>query len=160
MGVDEHSATPEDLAPLELRQLRELDVARAAGEDRASYISAASAVVRRGDFTYVVGDDELDLGVFAVSASEPGEMRRALEGKTPGDADERKREKADLEALSALPPSTVPRTAACSGWGRAPNEAETAGSGGSSPPMAPSTATRARSTWRRSTRCCEARSRS
>ncbi|MGI9020750.1 MAG: DUF6929 family protein [Solirubrobacterales bacterium] len=67
------------------------------GEDRAAYISAASAVVRRGDFIYVIGDDELDLGVFTVSEGKPGEMRPALSAGSEGD-------KPDVEALTALPP--------------------------------------------------------
>jgi hypothetical protein len=88
---------PEDLPPLELRRLRDLDVDREDESDRARYISAASAVVRRGDFAYVIGDDEHDLGVFAISSPEPGEMRPAIGGDSDGD-------KPDFEALSALPP--------------------------------------------------------
>jgi hypothetical protein len=53
-------------------------------------------VVRRGDFVYVIGDDEYDLGVFTVSGGEPGDMRPVLEK----DDDD----KPDFEALTALPP--------------------------------------------------------
>ena len=70
--MDRREATPEDLPPLELRKLRDLDVARADDDERGPYIYAASAVVRRGDFTYVIGDDELDLAVFELSSGEPG----------------------------------------------------------------------------------------
>ena len=94
----------EDLPPLELRKLRELDVAREEGDDRAPFIASASAVVRRGDFTYVIGDDELDLAVFEISSGEPGRLRQVLEGEVAADPEERKREKADLEALTAMPP--------------------------------------------------------
>jgi len=93
---------PEDLPALELRRLRELNVVRADGEE--SQIAAASGVVRRGDFAYVIGDDELDLGVFSISSPEPGELRRVLSGDLPEDDAERKKEKADLEALAVLPP--------------------------------------------------------
>ena len=102
--MDRESAKPEELPPLELTELRRLDVERGDGDERAGFICSASAVVRRADYTYVVGDDELDLGVFRLSAPEPGRMRRALEGELPDDPDGRSREKPDLEALTALPP--------------------------------------------------------
>jgi hypothetical protein len=102
--MDRESAKPEELPPLELTKLRGLDVERPDGEGRAGYIASASAVVRRADYTYVVGDDELDIGVFRLSSSEPGRMVRALEGELSEDADERSREKPDLEALTTLPP--------------------------------------------------------
>ena len=102
--MDRREARPEDLPPLELRKLRDLDVVRADGDDRDPYIAAASAVVRRGDFTYVIGDDELDLAIFQISSGEPGRLCRVLEGEVAADPAERKREKADLEALTAMPP--------------------------------------------------------
>jgi hypothetical protein len=102
--MDRESAEPEDLPALELRKLRDLDVARPAGDERPPYICAASAVVRRGDFTYVIGDDELDLAVFELSSPDPGELRPALPGELPADAAERKDSKPDLEALTALAP--------------------------------------------------------
>lgn len=87
-----------------MRKLRDLDVARPAGDERAPYVSSASAVARRGDFIYVIGDDELDLAVFTISTPEPGELRRVLPGELSEDADERSRDKPDIEALTALPP--------------------------------------------------------
>ncbi|MCD6014613.1 MAG: hypothetical protein K0R88_697 [Solirubrobacterales bacterium] len=102
--MDRTEATPEDLPPLELRKLRDLDVARDDDDERDPYIYAASAVVRRGDFTYVIGDDELDLAIFRLSAGEPGELRQVLAGDLSDDEDERKRRKPDLEALTAMPP--------------------------------------------------------
>jgi hypothetical protein len=102
--MDRRQATPEDLPPLELRKLRDLDVRRDADDERGPYIYAASAVVRRGDFTYVIGDDELDLAVFELSSGEPGELRPVLPGELPAGGAERKRAKADLEALTAMPP--------------------------------------------------------
>jgi hypothetical protein len=59
-------------------------------------VSAASAVVRRGDFVYVIGDDEHDLAVFTISEGDPGVLRPVLEV----DDDD----KPDVEALTALPP--------------------------------------------------------
>ncbi len=102
--MDRKQAKPEDLPPLELRRLRDLDVCREDGDERPGFVASASAVVRRGDFTYVIGDDELDLAIFEVSSGEPGTMRQALAGEVPDDPDERRREKADLEALTAMPP--------------------------------------------------------
>ena len=102
--MEEQTARPEDLPALELRTLRDLEVSRPDGSDRAPYIESASAVVRRGDFAYVVGDDELDLAVFTISSTEPGELRPALPGELSDDAGERQGEKPDLEALSILPP--------------------------------------------------------
>jgi hypothetical protein len=102
--MDRESAKPEELPPLDLRKLRDLDVKREDGGSRGAYVSSASAVVRRADFTYVVGDDELDLAVFELSSSEPGQLRQVLRGELPDDPDGRSREKPDLEALTALPP--------------------------------------------------------
>jgi hypothetical protein len=102
--MDTRSSTPEEVPPLELRKLRDLDLERPSDPDRPPHLSAASGVVRRADFAYVIGDDELDLAVFRLSSAEPGELRRALPGELPDDPKERKREKPDLEALTALPP--------------------------------------------------------
>ena len=95
--MDRESAKPEELPPLELLKLRELDVERREGDSRDGWIRSASAVVRRADYTYVAGDDELDLAVFRLSSAEPGELHRALE-------DDGSDDKPDLEALTALPP--------------------------------------------------------
>ena len=100
----EERGETEDLPPLELRTLRELDLAEPTSEGRPAHMAGASGVVRRGDFAYVIADDELDLGVFEVSSSEPGETRRVLPGSLPDDDSERKGQKPDLEALTALPP--------------------------------------------------------
>jgi hypothetical protein len=102
--MDRQSASPESLPPLELAKLRDLTVRRDADDERPRFICSASAIVRRADFAYVVGDDELDLGVFELSSPEPGELRRALPGELPDDPGERSEAKPDLEALTALPP--------------------------------------------------------
>jgi hypothetical protein len=67
-------------------------------------VSAASGVVQRGDFVYVIGDDELDLAVFEVSSDAPGQTRRVLSGELPAEHAARKSSKPDLEALTVLPP--------------------------------------------------------
>ena len=104
--MDRRSATPEELPPLTLRVLRELDLEAPPAPGRAAHISAASGVARRGDFVYVIGDDELGLGVFRLSKEAPGALRRVLRGELSPDHDERKKQKPDLEALTLLPPFT------------------------------------------------------
>jgi hypothetical protein len=91
--MDRQQVTPEQLPPLELRPMRDLDLEKVSGGP--SHLSAASGVVRRGVFAYVIGDDLLDLGVFDLSGAGPGRLREVL---TAGDG------KPDLEALTALPP--------------------------------------------------------
>ena len=97
--MEVHKAAPENLPPLELRPLRDLEL------EKSSYgpahISAASGVVRRGVFAYVIGDDLLDLGLFDLSSEEPGRLRQVLE---PSGEEDGKETKPDLEALTALPP--------------------------------------------------------
>ena len=103
--MDRREATSEDLPPLQLRTLRELVLAEPSEEGRPPHVASASGVVRRGDFVYVIGDDELFLGVFRLSAAhEPGELRRALAGELPLEAKARGDAKPDLEVLTVLPP--------------------------------------------------------
>ena len=126
--MDRERATPEELPPLELTRLRDLDVRRPEDEDeRPPFIGSASAVVRRGDYAYVIGDDELDLGVFRLSSDEPGELRTALPGELPDDPDERSNEKPDLEALTALPPTARLPYGGLLGLGSGSNEARDRG---------------------------------
>jgi hypothetical protein len=102
--MDRERARPEELPPLDLRKLRDLEVEEPSGPGRPAHLSSASGVVRRGDFVYVIGDDELHLGVFRLSSNEPGQLRRVLAGDLPDDHSERSRLKPDLEALTVLPP--------------------------------------------------------
>jgi hypothetical protein len=95
--MDAQRAKQEDLPPLELSALRELDLVEPSGPQRPAFVSSASGVARRGDFVYVIGDDELSLAVFRMSQPGPGELRKALSPNPSGD-------KPDLEALTLLPP--------------------------------------------------------
>ena len=94
----------EDLPPLQLRELRRLDLDAPPGEGRPPRVASASGVVRRGDHVYVIGDDLLDLAVFRLSRPAPGTLRPALEGRLPAGEAERKAHKPDLEALTVIPP--------------------------------------------------------
>jgi hypothetical protein len=102
--VEERVATPEDLPGLELRRLRDLDLREPPDDGMAAHVASASGVVRRGDFVYVIGDDLLQVAIFELTAGSPGDLRKALAGDLPDDQGERKKEKPDLEALTALPP--------------------------------------------------------
>jgi hypothetical protein len=102
--VDRESASPEDLPALELRKLRDLDVEEPSDAGRPAHLSAASGVVRRATYVYVIGDDELHLGVFDISSGRPGHLQRVLEGELPDGHEERSKDKPDLEALTLLPP--------------------------------------------------------
>jgi hypothetical protein len=102
--VDRRVASAEDLPPLELRELRRLDLEAASGPGRPAHVAAASGVVQRGDFVYVIGDDELFLAVFELAGGAPGRLERVFGGELPADRDARKAAKPDLEALTVLPP--------------------------------------------------------
>ena len=104
INVEEHDATLEALPPLELRRLRDLDLREPPDDGMPAHIASASGVVRRGDFVYVIGDDLLQVGAFELAAREPGVLKQVFPGDLPDEEGERKREKPDLEALTALPP--------------------------------------------------------
>jgi hypothetical protein len=96
----ERSTAPEDLPGLELKVMRHLDLDRGPAQGSPARVCAASGLVRRGGFAYVIGDDLLDLAVFDLAGSAPGTLRPALRrggGEGTGD-------KPDLEALTAVPP--------------------------------------------------------
>ena len=102
--MDRERAELEDVPPLALRKLRDLELAEPSKPGRPAHIAAGSGVVRRGDFAYVIGDDEVFIGVYRLSDPGPGKLERVLQGELPVDDDERRSEKPDLEALTALPP--------------------------------------------------------
>jgi hypothetical protein len=100
----QRSGQLEDAPPLELRQLGQLDLVEPSRPGRPAHIASASGCTRRGDFLYVVGDDELGVGVFELSTGGPGYLRRALGGELSVEQAERSKEKPDLESLTSLPP--------------------------------------------------------
>ena len=81
---------------LDVHQVRELLV-----DD--GFFCAASGLVRRSDFLYVIGDDSNELGVFPMEGG-PGRRVPIFEGELPGEHKARKAAKPDLEALTGLPP--------------------------------------------------------
>jgi hypothetical protein len=88
---------------VELRELRTLTLSNTA-EGRPDHLSAGSGLVRRGDWVYVIGDDELDLAIFSLAEGGPGELVPLFEGQLPVAGAERARSKPDLEALTVIPP--------------------------------------------------------
>ena len=125
--MDRREARPEDLPPLALRELRLLDLDAPSAPGRPAHVSAASGVVRTGEFVYVIGDDELYLAVFAMRGREPGRLERVMEGDLPVERAPRKASKADLEALTVLPPFDGHPNGALLGLGSGSTEARDRG---------------------------------
>lgn len=102
--MDSTQVTPEDLDELPLDHLRNLELEEASGPGLPAHVASASGVARRGRNVYVIGDESNHLGVFDLTSAEPGRLVRVLEGDVPTDPGERAKHKADLEALTVLPP--------------------------------------------------------
>jgi hypothetical protein len=94
-------ATREQLPPLELRRLRDLDLSEPPADGHPAHIASASGIAKRGDFVYVVGDDLLAVGVYRLAGGGPGTARRvfAAPAEAGGEPD-----KPDLEGITSLPP--------------------------------------------------------
>lgn len=97
-------ARPEDLDELPLDRLRDLDLEEGSGPGQPAHVASASGVARRGRNVYVIGDESNHLARFDLTDTAPGTLARALSGDVPTDPEERARRKADLEALTVLPP--------------------------------------------------------
>jgi hypothetical protein len=96
--MNSNDATP----MITLTKVRHLDLS-ATTSGRPLHLSAASGLACPNSFHYVVADDELHLGVFRANSSEPGHLIRLFEGELPACKVDRKKEKADFEALTLLP---------------------------------------------------------
>ncbi|MBN9681903.1 MULTISPECIES: DUF6929 family protein [unclassified Corallococcus] len=84
---------------------RTLTLAAPEAPGRPAHVSAASGLVRAGDWLYVVADDALHLAVFPATGDAPGHTVRLFPGELPQGHAERKAAKPDLEALCRLGPS-------------------------------------------------------
>lgn len=89
---------------LELQLLRRLTLTLPSTRERPPFLSAASGLVQVAGTLYIVADDEVHLGVFALAGESPGYLRRLFDGSLPSAPPARKRHKPDLEALTLLPP--------------------------------------------------------
>ena len=94
-------APREELPPLDLRRLRDLDLSEPPAQGRPAHIAAASGIAKRGNFAYVVGDELLEVAVFELAGGGPGTARRVFDepADVGGEPD-----KPDLEGLTSLPP--------------------------------------------------------
>ena len=104
VGMKSTRTEPEDLTELELDRLRDLDLAEPPVPGMAAHLASASGVARRGRYVYAIGDESNHLAQFDLPSGDPGILHRALEGELSANADERKGQKSDLEALTVLPP--------------------------------------------------------
>ena len=86
-----------------LTKVCELNLSAAPAAGRPLHLSAASGLVCVHSFNYVVTDDELHLGVFRTTSSEPGHLIRLFDGELPASKSDRKKQKPDFEALTLLP---------------------------------------------------------
>ncbi|NOK10184.1 DUF6929 family protein [Corallococcus exercitus] len=84
---------------------RTLTLAAPEAPGRPAHVSAASGLVRAGDWLYVVADDALHLAVFPAVGDAPGHTVRLFAGELPDAHAARKAAKPDLEALCRLGPS-------------------------------------------------------
>ncbi len=89
---------------LRLTKIRDLTLRAPSGPGRPAHVSAASGLVRTGDFLYVIADDENHLGIFPAVGDAAGELIRLFPGGLPDAPEQRKAAKPDLEALTLLPP--------------------------------------------------------
>lgn len=86
---------------------RTLTLAAPEAPGRPAHVSAASGLVRAGDWLYVIADDALHLAVFPATGDAPGRAVRLFPGELPEAPAERKAAKPDLEALCRLGPSAA-----------------------------------------------------
>ena len=88
---------------IRLKRLRTLHVVSSSSRGRSRFISAASGLATVGKWLYVIADDLLHLGVFAVEGTAAGTLVRLLPGELPKAPKKRKARKADFEVLTLLP---------------------------------------------------------
>jgi hypothetical protein len=87
---------------LAINQLREL-IIESPLPGRPSYISAASGLVRVGNYLYVIADDEHHLAIFSHLADSAGQLLSIVDGDLPLEARARKKQKPDFETLARVP---------------------------------------------------------
>jgi hypothetical protein len=88
-----------------LQQRAALNLEKPLQPGRGAFISAASGLVRHGDYFFVVADDELQLGIFSAHDLTPHAVWPLLPGALPLAPPARKRIKPDFEVLLLLPSS-------------------------------------------------------
>ena len=91
------------ISPITLTKIRDLNLAAPTAPGQPLHLSAASGLTCINSYIYVIADDELHLGVFCNTHSEPGQLIRLFDGALPDPKPDRKKRKPDLEALTLLP---------------------------------------------------------
>jgi hypothetical protein len=86
-----------------LTKLRDLKLSGTAAS-RPDYVYSASGLVELAGELYLVADDEFHIAIFPKDPAKPGRWMRLFPGDLPLDYKQRKKEKADLEAITYLPP--------------------------------------------------------
>ncbi|WNG43302.1 hypothetical protein F0U60_03735 [Archangium minus] len=87
---------------LRLTQRRKLTLQTSETPGGHAHVSAASGLVRTGNWLHVVADDSLFLATFALEGGAPGQLLRLFPGELPLEPKARKALKPDLEALCLL----------------------------------------------------------
>lgn len=93
---------------IQLTEVKKLMLEQASQQHRHPHLSAASGLVRVGQWLYVVADDELHLGQFLLDGHTHGQLHRCFAGELPLEYEERKAEKPDIEVLTLIPQSNNP----------------------------------------------------
>ncbi|MCY1073413.1 DUF6929 family protein [Archangium lansingense] len=84
---------------LRLTQRRKLNLQAPETTGGHAHVSAASGLVRAGNWLHVVADDSLFLASFPLVGEAPGQFQRLLPGELPLEPKSRKAQKPDMEAL-------------------------------------------------------------
>ncbi|WP_257462132.1 DUF6929 family protein [Archangium lipolyticum] len=87
---------------LRLTQRRKLTLQSPETPGGTAHVSAASGLVRAGNWLHVVADDSLFLATFPREGEAPGQLSRLFPGELPLEPKARKALKPDLEALCLL----------------------------------------------------------
>lgn len=106
---------------IQLTKLKSLMLSQGTHADRHPHLSAASGLVRAGNWLYVVADDELHLGQFELDGHGHGLLHRCFDGELPLEAEARKAEKPDVEVLTSLPGFSAQTTLLALGSGSKKN---------------------------------------
>lgn len=87
---------------LRLTQRRNLTLRAPETPGGQAHVSAASGLVRAGNWLHVIADDSLFLATFPLEGEAPGQLLRLFPGELPLEPGARKALKPDLEALCLL----------------------------------------------------------
>jgi hypothetical protein len=91
---------------IKLNPLRSLTLTQPLGDNPHAHLSAASGLIKLGDWFFVLADDEKFISVFQHNNPAPGVAHRIIKGDFPQDTEARKKIKHDFEVITLLPIST------------------------------------------------------